>query len=315
METLTKYILSPVGGLYLINKACKIFSTFFFTKKERTYTREYIADKNIMLKNVSQDYGKKLLEDKDTKYIFVINIDEFSNDDDASSIFAMSSNKSNKNFQNISKIVDFILLNLQPHEQIILNVDSPGGSVIEYFYVYNQLKRLKDKGYTLNIFVKKMAASGGYLISCLGNITATNDSQIGSIGVYSSGFNYNELLKFLKIGYKLYKSGELKNLGDPYDVPSEDADKKLQNDVINIHNRFKKAVNENRKNINIDQVASAELWFADEAKELGLIDNIGTINDYLIEKAKEYVIYELSYKIEKEQSSMGWLDLITKLNR
>jgi len=308
MESITKYLITPIGSLYIFKTLCSFAYKIIKPKEKIINQREFKKLNNVKTKNITEDYGGNSEENK--KYIFVINIDELHKEEGSSFLSIGNIKHDNSNFEHISNIIDFVILNVKPEEEIILNIDSPGGSVIEYFYVYNQLKRLKDKGYTLNIFIKKMAASGGYLLACLGNITATNDSQIGSIGVYSGSFNYHELIKFLKIGYKLYKSGDYKNLGDPFEVPTKEGDKKLQDDVTNIHKRFKKVIFENRKDLDMDKISNADVWFGDEAKDLGLVDNIGTINDYLIEKAKDYTIYEINYHQENKSASVNWLNLI-----
>lgn len=314
MENIVKYTLAPIGGVYIFLKCCNFFSYFFPPKNnvKEEYHREFKPISGIQLKNITKDFGGEPKEDKNnSRYVFVININEY--DKEEESILGLNKSKSDRNFYNISKIVDFILLNIKPEEEIILNIDSPGGSVIDYFDVYNHLERLKNKNYKMNVFVRKIAASGGYLISCIGKIHASKYSEIGSIGVFTSGFNFNELLKFLKINYKSYKSSDLKNIGDPFDVPKEETDKKIQEDIMKAHQRFKSVVFENRKNINIDKVSTADVWSGYEALELGLIDEINTVNDYLIDKAKDTIIYEINYKQQKTKEPKNWLDILSRL--
>lgn len=311
MNSITKYLLAPIGGTYLFLKTCGILKRVIFGKKINDLKRKFNFVSNINIDDISYDYGFCIADNKNKeKYLFVVNINELG--DTKSSFLSLDENNDN-NLKHISKIVDFILLNIKPEEEIIFNIDSPGGSVIEYFYAYNHLKRLKDKGYKFNVFIKKIAASGGYLISSLAEkIYATNEAYIGSVGVYTGDFNFSDLLNFLKIKYKLYKSGENKNMGDPYDVPNEEADKKIQKDIENTHERFKKVVLENRKNVDMEKVKTADTWFADEAKQIGLVDEIGNVNDYLLERAKKNIIKEIYYKNNEKQSG-GLFNLIAKL--
>ncbi len=307
---LYEYFLAPIGGLYLFVKTCNIFSNLFFKQKTNVNSKCRTFDniEGIQTKIVSQDYGKSNNINSNEKSVFIVNLNNFDNNS-SNSFFSDSKCQDDKNYKHISKIVDFILLNVKPDEEIILNIDSPGGSVIEYFYIYNQLYRLKKKGHIINAFIKKIAASGGYLLASIGKIHATHDAYIGSVGVYKAGFNFSQLLKMFNIYYKLYKSGNFKNLGDPYDTPTEESDIKQQEDTEKLHCRFKQVLINNRPNMNVDAISSADVWLGDEAKQLGFIDEIAIVNDHLMEEAKSKIIYEIYYDSSKKKSS-GLLNII-----
>ena len=97
-------------------------------------------------------------------------------------------------------------------EAVLLNINSPGGSPVQSDLVASYIQ---DKGNRMNIkvisFVEDTAASGGYWLACAGQeIYAARSSIVGSIGVISHGFGFDELINKYGIENRTYTSGENK---------------------------------------------------------------------------------------------------------
>ena len=191
---------------------------------------------------------------------------------------------------------------------VAITVNSPGGSPVQshliYKFIRDQAKQNKKK---VIVFAEDVAASGGYLIACAGDeIYANQSSIIGSIGVIFSSFGFKDLIKKVGIERRVYTAGKNKSTLDPFmDEKPEDIErlKKIQ---LEIHQDFIEVVEESRKNkLNKNmgvELFSGEFWSGKKAKELGLVDEIGNINQVLREKFGKDVIIK---KFEKPKS---WLN-------
>ena len=188
---------------------------------------------------------------------------------------------------------------------VAISINSPGGSPVQSHLIYSYIRQLANKNKVkVIIFAEDVAASGGYLISCAGDeIYANSSSIIGSIGVISASFGFKDLIKKFGIERRVYTAGKNKSTLDPFmEEKPEDIDrlKKIQ---LEIHQDFIEVVEESRKkklnkNSGIE-LFSGEFWSGKKAKELGLIDEIGNINNILKEKFGKDVVIK---KFEKPKS-------------
>jgi protease-4 len=164
---------------------------------------------------------------------------------------------------------------------IILRIDSPGGGVGPSQEIHREVMKLKTKKKVLTS-MGSVAASGGYYIACASDLIVANPGTItGSIGVVMEFTNLEELLK--KIGVKgvVLKGGEHKDIGSPFRemTPGE---KKIMQDVIdNVHQQFIKAVAEGRKmeQGKVIPVADGRIFTGEQAKQFGLVDEMGNLED------------------------------------
>mgnify|MGYP001103461211 CR=1 FL=1 len=271
--------------------------------------RKFVGSGNIKITNITDNYHVNTdKKNKDNKFIFVFNLATHDDDDDDSIISKMFSNPPKTIFNKIDVIINFIIGNVKKDEEILIEIDSCGGSVLDFGYVYSQLMRLKEKGYKIKVFSKKVIASGGYLIACVADEIYTVDTAIvGSIGVITSQLNFSNVLDYLKIINQKYTAGEYKSTVDLFDKPTEKNDKHIQEKLNKTHNKFKEIVLKHRKGIDIEKVATGDTWSGDEALKLGLIDKIGLIDDYLIDKITndKAKIIRLSYGKEKSSSFLS----------
>lgn len=164
---------------------------------------------------------------------------------------------------------------------IVLRVDSPGGGVGASQEIYQEVLKAKKVKKVL-ASLGSVAASGGYYVACGADKIVANPGTItGSIGVVMQFANLEELLK--KIGYKGYvlKSGPHKDLGSPLREMTPEEKALLQEVIDTVHRQFIRAVAEGR-NLPIEKVtaiADGRIFAGEQAKALGLVDELGNLED------------------------------------
>ncbi len=243
-------------------------------------------DKKKTQKAEQKAHKKRLkdgLEDKSKrKRVFVL---DFDGDVEASEV------------ANLSQEITAILTTANKEDEVVVRLESPGGMVHAYGLAASQLKRIRDKGLTLTICVDKVAASGGYMMACLGNrIIAAPYAIIGSIGVVAQLPNFNRVLKKLDVDYELFTAGEYKRTVTMLGYNSAKAKDKFQEDLEETHELFKQHVKQQRPRIDIDSVANGDIWYGQQALENKLIDEIGTSDDYLVQACEQAEVYKVNYK-------------------
>tara|TARA_B100001121_G_scaffold186807_1_gene163113 strand:- start:7259 stop:8065 length:807 start_codon:yes stop_codon:yes gene_type:complete len=190
---------------------------------------------------------------------------------------------------------------------VAITINSPGGSPVQSHLIYNfirqQAKKNKKK---VIVFAEDVAASGGYLIACAGDeIFANSSSIIGSIGVIYSSFGFTELIKKIGVERRVHTAGKNKSTLDPFlDEKKEDIER-LKNIQLDLHKDFIDVVEQSRGSKlkkSETELFSGEFWSGSKAKNLGLIDGIGDVNQILKEKFGEGVV------IKKFEKSKSWLN-------
>ena len=185
-------------------------------------------------------------------------------------------------------------------KEVVLKMESRGGSAYAYGLCAAELKRLVDSGINLTVCIDKVAASGGYLMSCVATkIIAAPWAIVGSIGVIAQLPNFHKLLKKNDIDIELHTAGEFKRTLTSLGKNTAEGRKKFISELQELHTVFKDFVSENRSQIDTKKVATGEVWQGNKAQELGLIDDIGTSNDYLIQLSEKYDLYEIDYVINQ----------------
>ncbi len=172
---------------------------------------------------------------------------------------------------------------LENPKGMILRIDSPGGLVTtteEIFELINNYK--KENKIKVYVSMGSTAASGGYYLSCLGDkIYAMNSTITGSIGVIVELLNYEELMS--KIGIKgiVFKSGEFKDMGSPYREISEEEKKMFQKIVDTEYEAFLNIVSVSRAipKEKLLEYAQGQIFLGTEAKSIGLIDSLGSLEE------------------------------------
>ena len=179
-------------------------------------------------------------------------------------------------------------------DEVVLRLESGGGQVHAYGLAAAQLVRIKEAGLKLTICVDKIAASGGYMMACTADkLIASDFSVIGSIGVISQLPNFHEFLKKHDVQFEQFTAGEYKRTVTIFGENDDEDRAKHQADIERIHELFKGFINKHRPQLDLERVATGEVWFGEDALELGLIDEIGTSDAYLLDKLKTHEAYLL----------------------
>lgn len=162
---------------------------------------------------------------------------------------------------------------------ILLEINSPGGSVYETAEITRALKGIqKDKKIPIYATMESQAASGGYYIAASSDkIFATEDTMTGSIGVIMSSMNYSGLMEKLGIADSTIKSGALKDIGSSSRPQTEQDKEVLQAFVDSMYGRFVKVVAEGRKmnETDVRKLADGRIYDGAQAVDNGLVDEIG----------------------------------------
>ncbi|MGO3911360.1 protease SohB [Huaxiibacter chinensis] len=171
----------------------------------------------------------------------------------------------------------------KPEDQVVLRLESPGGVVHGYGLAASQLQRLREKNIPLIVAVDKVAASGGYMMACVADkIVAAPFAILGSIGVVAQIPNFNRFLKNKEIDIELHTAGQYKRTLTLLGENTEEGRQKFREDLNETHLLFKDFVKEMRPSLDIDQVATGEHWYGIQAREKGLVDEVGTSDDLLL---------------------------------
>ena len=165
---------------------------------------------------------------------------------------------------------------------LILRIDSPGGTVGDSQEIFSAINRLKSKGCKVVASFGNISASGGVYIGVAADKIIANPGTItGSIGVIIRGNNISELLDKIGIKFETVKSGLFKDILSPDKPLSKEGRALLQNLIDESYKQFTEAVSTSR-NIPIEDVksfADGRIFTGTQAKELGLVDDIG--DEYL----------------------------------
>ena len=182
-----------------------------------------------------------------------------------------------------------------PDLEVILLLESPGGSVAEYGLAGSLLMQLRDTpGVTLTICVDKVAASGGYMLCCTaspGKLFAAPFAMVGSVGVIGQIINIQDLLTGWGIQPLVFRGGKDKApVGLIGDI-TEEGKQRTQEMIDQTHQAFKNHVLTARPVLkeHIAEVGSGNVWLGVHGLRLGLIDEIKTSEEYIGDKLREGV--------------------------
>ncbi|MCC6296070.1 MAG: protease SohB, partial [Pseudomonadales bacterium] len=194
--------------------------------------------------------------------------------------------------------VTAVLTRARGDDEVVVRVESAGGLVHGYGLVASQLNRIVAAGVRLTVCVDKVAASGGYLVACVADqILAAPFAVLGSIGVVAQIPNIHRLLKRHDVDVELLTAGKYKRTLTVLGENTEEGRQKFQHDLDATHALFKRHVAERRARLDIDSVATGEIWLGTDALAKGLIDRIQTSDEYLAALAVEgTAIYLVAYR-------------------
>jgi protease-4 len=239
----------------------------------------------------------------DTANVAVIKLDGEIMSEEQPSLFSASSALTPQ------KVKDFIKkAEDSKMEAIIFEINSPGGTVLATKQIGDEIK---NTNLTNVAVVGEVAASGGYWVaSNCDYIIADSMSIVGSIGVIGSYLEFSGLMEKYGVGYEQLTAGKYKDAGTPY-RPLTDEEKALFQDRLDIiHQEFKNEIAKNRhlSKEQVDSVSEGMFYLGSQAKELGLVDDLGNEDN-----AKEYLKKKLNVSeinlVEIQSNPSLWQEL------
>lgn len=199
----------------------------------------------------------------------------------------------------LAELVDEVEVNRESFSEIVVCVTSPGGSVPQYGHAYAQMARLRGLGIPLTVCIDTVAASGGYLMALPANkIIAAPFAFVGSIGVMAFIPNIRRLLENWQIEPRTFTAGKFKRTVTLTDDATPEETAHFQEQLEAIHQMFSAAVAEYRSDVDVDLVTTGDHWTAQDSikSNLGLVDRLGTSNEYLLQLNKSKPLVYLSQK-------------------
>lgn len=193
-------------------------------------------------------------------------------------------------------------------DEVLLVLNTGGGTVTGYGLAAAQLVRVKAAGLKLTICVEQVAASGGYMMACCADrLISSPFAVLGSIGVITQQPNVYDRLKKEGVEFLTVTAGKYKRTLTPFKKPTEEDFDKTKEDLEAIWTLFKDFVKEQRPKLDVSLVATGETWFGKDALERNLVDELKTTDDVLLEYLDEgRDIYSVKYS-EPQTSPLGQL--------
>ena len=286
--TLVLAILATVGGIIAISSKDKGGSRLKITELNKKFDaqKEQMLEQTLDKKALKEHQKQQKKAQKNTEIkknkLFVI---DFEGDIKASAV------------ESLRHEITAILSIATPNDEVLVNIESGGGTVNAYGFAASQLQRIVSQGIPLTASVDKVAASGGYLMASVANkILAAPFAIVGSIGVVAQMPNFHRWLKKHDIDFELLTAGEYKRTLTVFGENTPQAKEKFTEEMDTVHHHFKDHIAEHRKQVIIEKVATGEHWLAKEAFELNLVDKLITSDEYISVKAQDCQILKIESK-------------------
>ncbi len=229
--------------------------------------------------------------DEDERRVFVL---DFEGDIQASAVKSMREE------------ISALLMVATPKDEVVVRLESAGGLVYSYGLAASQLQRVRDAKIPLTISVDKVAASGGYMMACVGDkVIAAPFALLGSIGVIAQIPNLHRLLKKHDVDFEQLYAGEYKRTLTLFGENTDKGREKMKADLEETHQLFKDFIQSQRPALDVGRVATGETWLGTRALELGLVDELRTSDDYLMAAGKESPLLHL--RLKERKNMMGTL--------
>lgn len=209
-------------------------------------------------------------------------------------------------------------------QAVILDIDSPGGSPVQASYIYNEIRRLQKlhKNIPIDAVCEDVCASAAYYVASASNhVYANPTSLVGSIGVLMDSFGFVDTLNKVGATRRLYTAGKYKGFMDPFSPVKSEEVTYLQTMLDSDHQVFINDVKAGRGNRLKDDpnLFTGLIWNGIQAKDLGLIDGFGSVNDIAREKYNNDNVVDYTIKpnpLEKLFTKFGetfWHQFKTQL--
>jgi signal peptide peptidase SppA len=171
---------------------------------------------------------------------------------------------------------------------VALVINSPGGAAAQSHLIHQRIRQLaEEKKKHVIVAVEDVAASGGYMIACAGDeIIADAGSIVGSIGVISASFGFQDLIAKIGVERRVHTAGRSKSMLDPFKPEQAEDVERLRQLQDEVHAAFIDLVRSRRGTALKDDpdLFTGAFWSGSRAKELGLVDRIGDLHGVLRER-------------------------------
>lgn len=196
--------------------------------------------------------------------------------------------------------ISAVLTLAKDSDEVLVRLESAGGMVHSYGLAASQLARIRSHGIPLTVAVDRVAASGGYMMACIANtIMAAPFAILGSIGVVAQLPNFHRLLKQHNVDFEMHTAGDYKRTLTVFGENTDEGRDKFREELEETHVLFKRFVAENRPQVNIEKVATGEVWYGTQALEEELVDVISTSDEYILQKRTACDLFEVKYVARK----------------
>ena len=198
-------------------------------------------------------------------------------------------------------------------DAVVLRIESPGGTIGASQEIYEEVKKIRESGKIIVASMGNVAASGGYYVACGADKIVANPGTItGSIGVIAEFFNISELVDKFGLKFEIVKSGKFKDSGSPYRTLTTEERKYFQELIDDSFQQFVEVVHKER---GIDKekllkIADGRIFTGQQAKELNLVDELGSYEDAISLTIKMAGISENAKIIREKRKIFNIFDIL-----
>ncbi|MCK9188379.1 protease SohB [Acidithiobacillus sp.] len=188
----------------------------------------------------------------------------------------------------------------KPDDAVLLRLESGGGMVNTYGLASAQLLRLRAAKIHVTVLIDAVAASGGYMMAVTADrIVASPFALIGSIGVVAQIPNFHRWLQDRNIDWEQFTAGKFKRTVTLFGENTDTGRAKLREELEETHAQFRNFVQQYRPRLDLEQVATGEAWLGSKALQLGLVDQLATSDEIILEAAQKGKVLALHYQRQK----------------
>jgi protease-4 len=198
---------------------------------------------------------------------------------------------------------------------IVIHIDSPGGGAASSQEIYEEINKLRDKGKKVVASMGSMGASGGYYVACAADTIVVNPATLtGSIGVIFQFPVAEELFRKIGVKFEVVKRGEIKDMGAMDRSMTKRERESLQSVVDDTYEQFVEVVVTSRgmAREEVLKIADGGIFTGQQAKELGLVDELGNLQDAIKIAGEMAGIEEYPKTIKEIKRKITWFDVLTQ---
>ena len=285
-------------GLFIASTVINFLSTFAFSDAENAFEDMFAVSEEM--------FAEEIIEEGDMlSKIAVLSINGVIQDTgDAESFFESPL----YNHRAFMEQLDYVKED-DDVKAIILQVNSPGGGVVESAQIHDKIKEIqKETKKPVYVSMGSMAASGGYYVSAPADkIFASPETLTGSLGVIMQGVNYAGLAEKYGVEFTTIKSGPYKDIMSPTRPMTEEERDILQSMINNSYEGFVKVISEGRdmSEEQVRKIADGRIYDGRQAKQLNLIDGFGYLEDVIEAVRKDQKLGDATVVKYTESMSFG----------